>query len=79
MNWVTDDRQAMGDGAYVLEKQITNLGTDVLQCSSTRERNLSLRPGHKECRICNQRHLEKLEMKGKLTKKITEILSTWGK
>lgn len=78
MNWVTDDRQAMGD-AHVLEKQITNLGTDVLQCSSTRERNLLLRPGHKECRIYNKRRIQKLEMREKLTKTITEILFIWGK
>lgn len=56
MKWVTDDRQAMGD-AHVSEKQITNLGTDVLQCSYTRETNLLLRPGYKECRIYKlQRH-----------------------
>lgn len=46
MKWIMDDRQAMGD-AYFLEKQITNLGADMLQCSYTGERNLLLRPGHK--------------------------------
>lgn len=77
MKWITDDRQAMGD-AYLLEKQITDLGTDMLQCSYTRERNLLLRPGHKECRIYKpQRHLQKLEMKEKLAKTITEII--WEK
>lgn len=79
MKWATDDRQAMGD-AHVSEKQITNLGTDVLQCSYTRETNLLLRPEYKECRIYKpQRHLLNLEMKEKLTKTITEIHSLWEK
>lgn len=32
MKCIRDDRQAMGD-AHVLENLITNLETDVLQCS----------------------------------------------